>query len=1631
MGEAYRGLTIRFAADGTKVLSTLRSFTRAASNAESELRQVKRALKFDPGSTKAAQQQMKLLAEKAAAVGSGVEKLKREMRELGRVEIGGVEMRELSARTKDASTQASLLKTRYADATASLARLHNKMESAWQSSKLLSTAMKDSPFKNWDKLSTTQIQRYIDMMKRFGAISEEEATRAKTAVASLRAEFKEAGAAYDQMRHVAEYQSMGNKMELEAAKMKAAVREMNAAAKTLRATGFEGRLEGARASMERLEQEARQLKTAMRLDPKSFTLVAAHADAARGKIEALKIENKELAAEMKQLGRTSGVKELAADLGALAAKMNASDAAMDRVGISMTETKARITAAREELNKYVVKLKEAGMSGRDIKLDSEFQRINSELKEGKALLDAQEKEYKQLTEQAQAYAKAVRYSGNANRIASNEATIAASTQAQAKKFNLLSSSAATSLGMTMYSSLYPAVMMGSMYAIQAAKDVDSAYRDMRKTVQGSEEDFEALKQKALEFGDTHFTAADDILEIEAMGGQLGVTVDNLESFSKVVSDLSIAADEAFETEDIALWMGKMTNIMHIASSEYDNFADSLVRLGNSEPALESDIAAITSRFAGMATLVGSTPDEILAIATAATATGQKAEAAGGSLQRTFGRIEGAVAGVSQGLKDEAASGEEAEEALEAIAESQGKLEGFAQVAGMTAESFSALWKSDATSAFQNFVNGLKRIKDEGGSVDKTLQDLGITGVRDRQLLEGLTNTTQVLADSLVMSKNAYNGVSDTWGNAGDAAREANNKSQGFSGTLQIMINNGQHLASMMAESLVPTLKAITEVIQGLVSAFDSLDPGVKSAITTSLMLSAAAGPVLTAYGAMSNAVRSAKASWAQYTSAENKVARMEGSMIMTATGATRKYKDYSKAIDKNKKSYSNMSKAQANYMKAFGKESPVIASRQKELSKTISKQERFNSVMNKASGALGFLKGIGSMAAFSIAAIGIEQTVTAIADYVHKANEYRNATDGMRQAAQKLGDISFGKTETGLKTITDESEKYRQETEELIKTNSEFVNSVNKKMDGVEENGMLADHWAQQITALSEGFHGTQSDMAALQTAVEQYNTVTGASVKVVDELTGRLNTNSAELAANAEAYKQNMLAKAYTDVATDAAKMEAESTVKAAMAQDKLNEAYQQRKEIMSGMSESQLNSYYQGDFVPAELSQIDANIAALEQERDVANATASSASELKEKSLDMAEAQNTVAANATKQAEAMRSAKAYMDLLIGDGPQKFTQMAEKMGYGADELDKFAGDLAQAGISAQEFSTVSVDTMSQWVSQAVEAKAGINGLVQAYNVVNDFQLKPKDVKINDQGLVEAKGHIIDLNNQTIDGKTFTVDDNGTVVVEGQKLEGLKMKADAIPPEKRISVTADTEQASARLDALVAKLPKSLQTSVNVMTGTASNALASFKKALGGSSPATTQVNATGNVIDGSANKAASDMASTVSQLQSKSIDVEADVIGASKVSNLLTYVRALSSKSIEITTTYVEKHVKQAAGGINMTPMYQVPAYASGAAMNGIVTRATMTNQGLVGEAGTEALLRMGHKTAVVPLSNRRYVRPFARAVAAEMGGSQQPIQNNVTKISINGINVDASSKMGAMVRELADYAVQNRRAG
>lgn len=1545
MGEAYRGLTIRFAADGTKVMSTLKAMRRAGADVESELRLVNRALKFDGANSKTASRQLQLMAERAAAAGGEASRLRKELRILGNQEIGGKKMSELSKETKDASTQASLMRERYKAATKSLASLQNEAEQLWHTSKNLGVL--PNPFTGWSDMPTEKIQEFMKMLFRTGDINMATWKRMSSAVKELRTEFNLTEGELRKLNRVAEFQSTEDKLKQLEAAAKRFRNTLRDAALQARETGQEFNLTRASASLERTSAAAERLQEAMRLDPKSFEAAIGHARMLKAEMDAVEGSSDALRAEIKQLEAMPGVKELANDARKLQEEFIASGKAVDLAAEKLGKAAAAANRLEEEAGELRNKLNAAGETAGE-KLQNQVRNTEEAAKAARLEANRLQDEFDQAAEAAEKVNAALRVTDNRSQIAANNAKMQAMGQQQAKK-SMMSTSAMTSLGMSMYATVYPAAMMAGSYAIQAAQEVDAAYRDMRKTVQGTEMDFENLKRKALEFGDTHVTSADQILEFEAMGGQLGVVVDDLEAFSTTVANLDIATN--IDADEVAIELGKMASILDISSDEYDNFADSLVRLGNSEPALESDIMNITARFGAMAHIVGMTPDQILAIATAATATGQKAESAGGALQRLLGGIETKVSGVSEAMKELDWEGED----LEEFKELSGNLEEFANVAGMSAAEFAQAWEYDAAGAFQSFIEGLKKYADEGGSVQALLYDkLGYHNIRDLQLLQGLTNTTDVMADSLTMAEHAYKGLSDQWGAAGDAAREAEKKSQGFSGQLQILKNNGQHMADMLGESLLPAMRSLTGLASDGTKFFENMGDGAKQFTLGLVAMGVASGPALTMMAAGRNALGSLKKSLAEYASVQATTDRINGSYIARQMGLNAAYVKNGETIARNTARMREIESVQsklntstmlgATASRAYTKEQVKLAAETK-------KAQRMNKLMTIGGGAMGALKSVGTMAGIGVGMVVLEQAITKLIDMKEKADQVRDATEGIGELTEKikLGDLGesddIDKTSNSLFDMIGRLNDVSAATDEVIRSNAEFSRTAQASINDAGTAGAQAEYWSNKVIELSRNFDGSGASLAELKNAVDQYNAVTGGNLKVVDEQTGRLNENTKAIKLNTEAFKESVQVKAYTDVAEGAAKAAADASVQLEVQRKALRDLWAEEK---AHPAQNQVEAQMYLDKENELRGQIEATKQSYLENKKLADVA-----------FDRAEAERTAAEESAKAADKERqrtqSVKAYSAALreAGEADDAFQQLGAALEIPTDKLDEFAASLAEDGISAKMLGQVGTEAFASMYQAADGNIAGINNLINSLNAAG---IDPKTVTVTESGAMEVKGHIIDLQNMTIDGKSFTVTANG---VEGADEDTNQLLKD-------VGILDDqTAEPNAELD------------------DNASGKISAITTALAG--------------LDGKS--------ATVSVYQN-------------------TY-QSTYKKTIDQGTTKEGPH--QAAGGINKTLLRQIPRHADGG-MTGIVTRATLTNQGLIGEDGAEAMLRMGRQTAVVPLTNTRYVRPFARAVASEIPGSSSSSTVN-NYYSLNGLTVAAGSDESRALEVLAGAMRRGRR--
>lgn len=816
MAETYKGLTIRIGGETTGLQRALKSADSAIASTNTQLRKMTQALKMDPSSTKALNSQLDLMGDKAVQTANRVSKLQDALRKVSsdhveidfgddRIETTIQTVRQLMQGTADVSERAADAAARYNDVNAELEKLYRSINKAAQAS--------DEFGEEFDlRDHVDDIDILSDRLIEMGAATEKDISKLK----ALRSVWEEAFTENEIGKALTKVRDLENELtKAEAAARKAAQEFVRMSLETSRME-LSGDLDR---QLERVQASAKDATTALQRAEQALKIDPGNADAA---VEAMRqLQQSATLAQRKLELMESKLSRL--DTNGIGAIASSTDDAADA---------ARVAAQRfEELTVQVDKAKA------DLKELSDTQKHMSDRGE------TQTDEYRQLSVQIQNATNEVRELEAAQRQARDAAETAqqvqeyrelegqiAQTRAELSQYNaeaksltspgkMLSSNTLMELGMTLSTSVTPAIVAMGAYAIDAANDIDSAYRDMRKTVNGTEEDFEALRQAAVDFSTTHVTSADQILAIQAIGGELGVAVDDLETFATTVSNLEVATD--LDADEAATALGQLDNIMSdLNGSTMPAFSDALVRLGNNGASTESQIVEIAKRIGAMGSIVGMSTPEVLAWASSIASTGQNAEAAGTAISNTMSDLETAVAGGGEAL------------------------EAFAQVSGMSAQQFADTWNADPSTAMKSFIEGLVRIEDSGGSADATLQDLGITAVRQKQAIEGLMQTIGGLDENLQMSNNAWNGVSDQWGEAGDAANEAEKKAEGFSGAISRMQNVAQVLASELGESLTPMIDAVADALGELGQWFASMPDSFKQFVAGAGAITAALGPFL-------------------------------------------------------------------------------------------------------------------------------------------------------------------------------------------------------------------------------------------------------------------------------------------------------------------------------------------------------------------------------------------------------------------------------------------------------------------------------------------------------------------------------------------------------------------------------------------------------------------------------------------------------------------------------------------------------------------------------------------------------------------------------------------------------------------
>lgn len=345
---------------------------------------------------------------------------------------------------------------------------------------------------------------------------------------------------------------------------------------------------------------------------------------------------------------------------------------------------------------------------------------------------------------------------------------------------------------------------------KASIEFESAFAGVEKTVDGTEEQLAALRQGILDMATEIPASTTEIAAVAEAAGQLGIATDDVLDFTRVMIDLGEATN--LSSDEAASALAKFANITGTTADEYSRLGSTIVDLGNNFATTERDIVEMATRLASAGTIAGLSEQDILALSTAMSSVGIQAEAGGTAMTQTLSAISKAV---SEGGDD---------------------LNTFAKVAGVSAEKFAQMWSDDPITAIQGFIGGLGDMNANGEDVLAVLDELGLSGIRQSNMLQSLALASGVLGDAVTTANNA-------WEENVALSNEASKRYETTESQLKILKNGLNNLAISIGDILLPIINKIVGGLQNVIDWFSNLDNSTKKTILVVGGLVAAISPV--------------------------------------------------------------------------------------------------------------------------------------------------------------------------------------------------------------------------------------------------------------------------------------------------------------------------------------------------------------------------------------------------------------------------------------------------------------------------------------------------------------------------------------------------------------------------------------------------------------------------------------------------------------------------------------------------------------------------------------------------------------------------------------------------------------------
>lgn len=223
-------------------------------------------------------------------------------------------------------------------------------------------------------------------------------------------------------------------------------------------------------------------------------------------------------------------------------------------------------------------------------------------------------------------------------------------------------------------------------------------------------------------------------------------------------------------------------------------------------------------------------------------------------------------------------------AIESAVASGGEdLQQFATVAGESAQEFADKWKNHPIEAIQDFIRGLGKLDEKGESATMVLDEMGLTGVRQSNMLKSLALAADTMTGAVDLSNKA-------WSENTALTNEASTRYETTESKLKMLRNQVVDMAIDFGGPFVDALKngleaskPLIQTLSDMAKKFNELSPAQQQHIMKWLAISAAAGPALSILGKLTTGLGSM---FKVFGSVNSGIGKLVGKLAPMASGLT-------------------------------------------------------------------------------------------------------------------------------------------------------------------------------------------------------------------------------------------------------------------------------------------------------------------------------------------------------------------------------------------------------------------------------------------------------------------------------------------------------------------------------------------------------------------------------------------------------------------------------------------------------------------------------------------------------------------------------------------------------------------------